>query len=63
MGKNGNHHKNKETKYFSSFIMINQNYLTLKLMHNINFKNKNKNKILLTFKIRIWKKIDKTVIY
>ena len=63
MVKNENYLKNKETKYIFSFIMINQNYLTLKLTHNINFKKKNKNKILLTFKIRIWKKIDKTVIY
>ena len=45
MVKNENYLKNKETKYIFSFIMINQNYLTLKLAQNINFKKKNKNKI------------------
>jgi len=63
MGKNGNHHKNKETKYFSSFIMINQNYLTFRLKLNTNFRKKNKDRTYSIFKTKISKKIDKIVIY
>ena len=62
MGKNENLLKNKEIKYYYSFKMINQNYLTFKLKLNINYKKKNKDKLYSISKIRILKKIDKIVI-